>query len=89
MFVSHQFDADMFVHRDRLLADAEEFRLARLARAARRRRRRDAAAREPTPPARNLTAPGARRDDSEVAPGARGAGEAGNRDEKRRSPVRA
>ncbi|GEL22053.1 hypothetical protein PSU4_10070 [Pseudonocardia sulfidoxydans NBRC 16205] len=57
MFVSHHADAEMFVHRDRLLADAEEFRLARLARAARRRRRREAAVRDPVPP---VADPGAR-----------------------------
>ncbi|ODU00496.1 MAG: hypothetical protein ABS81_23445 [Pseudonocardia sp. SCN 72-86] len=89
MFVNHSFDAEMFVHRDRLLADAAEFRLARLARAARRRRRRDAAAREPTPSARNLTAPGGGRDDSEVARGSSHPADAENTGEKRRSPVRA
>ncbi|MFC7656232.1 hypothetical protein ACFQV8_06675 [Pseudonocardia benzenivorans] len=50
MFVSHHLDAEIFLHRDRLLADAEEFRLARLARAARRRRRR-AATTDPAPAA--------------------------------------
>ncbi|MGD9987513.1 hypothetical protein [Pseudonocardia sp.] len=97
MFVSHHLDTEMFVHRDRLLADADEFRLARLARAARRRRRRESAA---PPSARNLAAPAAGRDDSGVAagpvpdaaapaPDGSTGGGTGNRDVKRRSRVRA
>jgi hypothetical protein len=76
MFISHHLDVVGFAHRDRLLAEAEEFRLARSLRAGRRRRRRDAA----RPPADTFVRAAA--EPEPVRPSR-------NDDANRRSPVRA
>lgn len=86
MFVHHHLDAEIFLHRDRLLADAEEFRLARVARAARRRRRR-AAATAPGPPAQ--APPPAAPEPAVPEPAEPPVRPARNDEANRRSPVRA
>jgi len=80
MFISHHLDVEGFAHRDRLLAEAEQFRLARVLRAGRRRRRREAARLPERPPADMVGAAAA--EPEPVRPSR-------NDDANRRSPVRA